>query len=100
MTEEKKNRISELTRISRERALTPEETAERRQDHEDHRKLDEKVLPADRISYLFVFYLHLASSRSERPVSVFEYLHSLAVFGLAGDIEILGADHEILMDHG
>ena len=29
MTEEKKNRISELTRISRERALTPEETAER-----------------------------------------------------------------------
>ena len=28
MTEEKKNRISELTRISRERALTPEETAE------------------------------------------------------------------------
>ena len=29
MTEEKKNRISELPRISRERALTPEETAER-----------------------------------------------------------------------
>ena len=29
MTEEKKNRISELTRISRERALTTEETAER-----------------------------------------------------------------------
>ena len=29
MTEEKKNRISELTCISRERALTPEETAER-----------------------------------------------------------------------
>lgn len=29
MTEEKKNRISELTRISRERALTVEETAER-----------------------------------------------------------------------
>ena len=29
MTEEKKNRISELTRISRERALTHEETAER-----------------------------------------------------------------------
>lgn len=29
MTEEKKNRISELTRISRERALTLEETAER-----------------------------------------------------------------------
>ena len=29
MTEEKKNRISELTRISRERALTPEKTAER-----------------------------------------------------------------------
>lgn len=29
MTEEKKNRISELTRISRERVLTPEETAER-----------------------------------------------------------------------
>ena len=28
MTEEKKNRISELTRISRERALTPEETAD------------------------------------------------------------------------
>ena len=29
MTEEKKNRISELTRISRERPLTVEETAER-----------------------------------------------------------------------
>ena len=29
MTEEKKNRISELTRISRERELTPAETAER-----------------------------------------------------------------------
>ena len=30
MTEEKKNRISELTRISRERALTPEQAEENR----------------------------------------------------------------------
>ena len=36
MTEEKKNRISELTRISRERALTPEETAERLALREDY----------------------------------------------------------------
>ena len=87
-------------RLIRPEAPIAEESAERRQDHEDLRKLDEEVLPAGRIPYLFVFYLHLASSRSERPVSVFEYLHSLAAFGLARDIEILGAYHEILMDHG
>ena len=38
MTEEKKNRISELTRISRERALTPEETAERQEYLADWRR--------------------------------------------------------------
>lgn len=36
MTEEKKNRISELTRISRERPLTPEETAERQALREEY----------------------------------------------------------------
>lgn len=36
MTEEKKARISELTRISRERALTPEEQTERQALREEY----------------------------------------------------------------
>ena len=37
---------------------------------------------------------------SERPVTVGEDSHPLAALGDSGDRQILGADHEVYVDHG